>query len=523
MNSSILEEVEKIKEKTQQEKKNSYFGKTPLNIKSALHKINEQCAEQAEKMIDELNEITPKWFSCKIDIKKDKSFEIKSYFDEIEMGNQLIKQYHLIKFPKLSAGAVYDEQHGNWRYFGKDEMKSFTRKETLEELKRWGYFQDMQQIFPVSTYVDTATYDRSYPEDTPFLTSKPELIVFKNGTYNMLTGELRKNDPEDYILNSFDYEIPLEDLPTPKTDKFLQDMFGDGWLFLKQFIGYGFYRSYAPSQEIVFLHGDGGEGKSTFLNFLTKYIFNEKNVANEKVQDLSGNRFSSANLLGKSMNICGEIPKGNMKNSDRLKILTGFDKFMAEYKGIQGFYMRNYAKLLFSANELPGFRDLTGGFSDRLVVIKAINGSQRVKGATFFKDHPMEELIEEAPNFAKSCIKEFMKIFDGYRANFTTGAEMDKAKTEWLYDNDYLGQFIEESCTITPDDDKGTSVNVIMDEYKEFCQIAGVYAEKKSEVDKRLKKLGCTKEKATRSYDEDNIQVWRYMGCRLNISYKSKL
>ncbi|MDN6771376.1 MAG: DNA primase, partial [Lactococcus sp.] len=177
------------------------------------------------------------------------------------------------------------------------------------------------------------------------------------------------------------------------------------------------------------------------------------------------------------MNICAEVPKGNMKNSDTLKYLTGNDKFMGEYKGVQGFSMRNYAKLLFSANELPGFRDLSGGFAARLVVIKAINGNQRKEDATFFKKHPIEELKEEAPAFARSCIQEFRKVFDGNHAIFTRSEQMENDRLEWLYDNDYLEQFIEESCTITAGDDKGTSVKLLMEEYKEFCKLAGVWSE----------------------------------------------
>lgn len=504
----------------------------PFNIKQIFKEIKEGLAKKSDKkektewmktVVKEMNEETPRWFYIEANIdNRDGTLATEPFTYNIDytiMGDQIIEQFHLVRFPQLTAGAVYNVEAGNWRYFGKDELKLFSRKETMNELKRWGIYENMKQVYPIANYIETATYDRSYPGDTPFLQSKPELVVFKNGTYNILTDEMRPNDPEDYVLNSYDYELPTEDQETPKTDQFLKDMFGDSWLFLKQFIGYGFYRSYAPSQEIVFLHGDGGEGKSTFLNFLTKYIFNEKNVSNEKVQDLSGNRFSAVNLLGKSMNICGEIPKGSMKNSDRLKVLTGNDKFMGEFKGVQGFNMRSYAKLMFSANELPGFRDLSGGFASRLVVINAINGNQRTEDATFFKEHPIEELIKEAPSFARSCIREFRKIFDGYHATFTKSGQMENDRQQWLFDNDYLEQFISESCTITPGDDKGTSAKVIMAEYMEFCSINNVYAESSQVVKKRLENLGCVKTRSGSSYDEDNYRCQRYMGCNLDVSY----
>lgn len=534
MTKSIPEDVKKAANNFDKTKEKEI---KPFDVYDVVRDINEtlrkiknvdKCMESAEKLKKDFDKDTPRWLYGFIAVERNPKREIISIKLEVvedyyALGDQIMEQNHLVRFPQLNAGAVYDVSNGNWRYFGKDELNLFSKKEAMEEIKRWDLFRDMKPINLVGKYLETATYDDSYPNDTPFIKSRPELVVFNNGTYNILTDEMRPNDPEDYILNSYDYDLPMEDQETPKTDQFLKDMFGDSWLFLKQYIGYGFYRSYAPSQEIVFLHGEGGEGKSTFLNFLTKYIYNEKNVSNEKVQDLSANRFSAVNLLGKSMNICGEVPKGNMKNSDRLKTITGNDKFMGEFKGVQGFMMRNYAKLMFSANELPGFRDLSGGFAARLVVINAINGNQRKEDATFFKEHPIEELIKEAPSFARSCIQEFRKVFDGNHAAFTRSEQMESDRLEWLYDNDYLEQFIEESCTITPGDDKGTSVKLLMEEYKEFCKLAGVWSEKKATVDKRLKKIGCGKKKTSRSYDEDNMRVWRYMGCKLDISYKNPL
>ncbi|MDT2598082.1 DNA primase family protein [Enterococcus dongliensis] len=475
--------------------------------------------EQTEKLKLE----TPNWFWIILQIKRNKKgeptgYELKNGFDPVVMGDILITQYNLVRFPKLDQGAVYDTEQGSWRYFGKDEMISFVRKETIDELRAWGFFE-MDRVYKTSSYVFAATYDKSFPNETPFILSKPELAVFKNGTYNILTNEIRENDPKDYILNSYDYELPVDGRETPKTDSFLKGMFGDSWLFLKQFIGYGFYRSHSPAQEIVFLYGDGGEGKSTFLNFLTECIFNRKNVSAEKVQDLSADKFAKVNLLGKSMNISAEIPKGNMKNSDILKMLTGGDMFMGQYKGIQAFAMVSYAKLMFSANKLPGFRDLTGGFSHRLVVIKAINGNQREKGATFFKDHPMEEIIKEAPYFAYSCIQEFRKVFDGKKATFTKTSEMEQDRMDWLYENNYLGQFFTESCEINPDDEMGTSVKTIMAEYQAYCKQNGIFSESPQEVRNYLEALGCKKEKNTKAYNEDKIRVWRYMGCKLTTSY----
>ncbi|MCG3561878.1 phage/plasmid primase, P4 family, partial [Klebsiella pneumoniae] len=210
-------------------------------------------------------------------------------------------------------------------------------------------------------------------KENPFNRSKPYLANFKNGTYNIKTGELKPHDIKDYILQSQEYAIDPDDRTYPiKTVTWLNDLTGDkeSVLYLMEIIGYCFYRSYAPFQCITILQGSGENGKSTFLNILTK-ILGQNNVSNMTLQDLGNkqNRFASSNLYQKLANLFADIDAEFIKSTGLLKALTGGDRLSAEQKGKDAFMFINFAKLIFSANELPPFSDFTVGFNRRLYVV----------------------------------------------------------------------------------------------------------------------------------------------------------
>lgn len=240
----------------------------PFYIKVNIKELKEKSATLEE--VEMLDAITPAWYRIVAETNKDdKVVAIREYFMHDIMGDEIIKKYHLVRYPALDEGAIYEENKGAWRYFRKKEMLSFVEKEVVLNTQKWGVY-DRQYPSQVSRYVRQKTYDSSYSNETPFERSNPALVPFKNGTYNILTNEMKSHDPKDYILTSYKYNLDISGTETPATDKFFNDFFGEAALFMKQFLGYTFYRSHTPSQEMVFLKGDGGEGKSSFLNMLTE-------------------------------------------------------------------------------------------------------------------------------------------------------------------------------------------------------------------------------------------------------------
>lgn len=530
MQSSVYKEFEGIEfDDTDWTKETAIHISIELNqISKSLQEIPslDEKAVYLKNALVGLNQVTPDWFWASPKIQKNDGKITKVDFthgyNHVPMGDNLINKFHLIRFPKLLQGAVYDDKRGYWRYFGKNEMKDFVERETLRELQEWGYY-DIKHITPTRTYVLQKTYDKSCPNDTPFESSKPELVVFKNGTYNILTGEMKKNDPEDYILNAYNYDLVTTYQDTPHTDALFDGLVGENASFLKQYIGYMFYRSHAPAQEMLFLKGNGGEGKSSFISYISKHLLGSDNVAAVTPHDLANDKFQVIELLGKAANISADIKDDYIDDSSILKRLTGGDPVYAQFKGIQGFKIVSYAKMIYSANKLPKFKDTTDGFSDRLAVVPFINGNQRKEGATFWKNHDMSLVEIEAPAFAYSCIQEFKKVFDGKKAQFTKSKSMDLEKAKWTLDNNHIAEFVMDSTEIKLGELRGEIASKVHKEYTQFCKDNGYFAKTPQAMRDFLESIGVQKVKGRQGFSDGGSNQWRYQGLKLTISYIAQL
>lgn len=207
------------------------------------------------------------------------------------------------------------------------------------------------------------------PED---LTISPERIVVKNGILNLLTGELSDHDPNEMHvaeLNiTYDPSIPI----SQDFDNYLKTAFkGDEWeinLFQEMF-GYCLLREY-KFEVFFFLVGNGGNGRTVATNLLNTFLGNE-NVCSKKLQEISNPKdpYSLMSLHGKLANICGETGIAEIVDLSNLKQATGRDKIEARlpYKPWVRFY--NYAKMIFSMNQVPVIRDSTRGRIRRMKII----------------------------------------------------------------------------------------------------------------------------------------------------------
>lgn len=475
----------------------------------ALNEFNKQLKQQV-----------PSWLHVyyKADGKKDPKPILKAFVSEIALGDKLIQHDHLISFPMLKEGAVYQQTTGTWRVFKDKEAVAYIESRLTHVLKPWGVYND-GNIVRVRRYTQRFMYQANR-RDNPFDHANPNLVAFKNGTFNMATGKLEPKNPENYLLNGHDYDLDVSGKETPNINLLLHDMVGNADTFLKEYIGYGFYHSYRPFQKMVFLSGNGGEGKSAFLvDLLARTIYGADNYAAVPPDELAGNdaRFKPAQLYGMEANIVADIPKGYLSNTAVLKKLSGGDPIDAEFKGLQNFTFINYAKMIFSANALPSFTDSSNGMTERLVLIKFINGNTRTVNKDFWKEHDMQLVKAERSAFVYQCIRAFMAAMQ--RGSLTETDDMKLARDEWVDLNDHFGQFIEEACEIDTSKDEGDSSKSVVAEYKAFC-LENNYSDKTTAqtITESLKAYGVQRIKSRRGID-DSSNIWRFKGLKLTKSY----
>lgn len=117
------------------------------------------------------------------------------------------------------------------------------------------------------------------------------------------------------------------------------------------------------------LVGRGANGKSTYLRFLTSF-FGDQNISSLSLHEMCNEKFKRAELVGRIMNICGDLPKKPVKNSDEYKKITGRDPVTVDRKYGQPFQFVNSAVMIFAANELPKVEDDSDGWWRRWDIIQ---------------------------------------------------------------------------------------------------------------------------------------------------------
>lgn len=193
-------------------------------------------------------------------------------------------------------------------------------------------------------------------------------IAFNNGLFNLDTGELEDFKPEIIVKNkipfNYNYEAYNSTMDTVLDkischDDTIRDL-------LEEMAGYCLYRRNELRKAFILI-GDKANGKSTYLDCIA-YMLGEDNTAALDLKEL-GDRFRTAELFGKLVNIGDDIGDEFIPNPAIFKKLVSGDRVTVERKGQDPFEFNNYSKLLFSANNIPRIKDKTGAVLDRLVIV----------------------------------------------------------------------------------------------------------------------------------------------------------
>lgn len=274
------------------------------------------------------------------------------------------------------------------------------------------------------------------------------LIPFRNGAYDLRTGQLRPLRPEDY----FTFTLPWRYNPNAKSTFIAEKMANFPEHIQTHFwelLAYCLYRGY-PFQRFFIWVGKKGRNGKTLLTNIIIHTLGEGNVAGVTLSELQNNRFAPAALFRKMANVAGEVSYDDLTNTDLLKKLCGGDWFQAEQKYRDPVPFKNYAKLIFLLNSLPKTRDTTDAFYRRTFIVQFEHQ---------FEENPAVmnelELIAQDPRRAEEfewvLAKAVATLQELMRRNFVfTGTiPVDQAKELYERLSNPLRQFIDENCEVT--------------------------------------------------------------------------
>ena len=246
----------------------------------------------------------------------------------------------------------------------------------------------------------------------------PEWICFRNGFYDPVHRKMIPHSPMYRAVNQIPHEFHPEQETTEgerleEWFRFIFNSQGDREMFL-QFAGYCMTRD-TRQQKFLILSGGGGTGKSTLIRLL-EAVIGVRNISNVSLQEL-GQRFASFGLLGKLLNSCADLEVNALEDTSTLKKLLGEDLVRGEAKGKQPVFFRNYAKLIFSTNELPTVKaERTNGFYRRLLILTMDKTPER-RRSDFFSD-----IESEIEYFITLCVRALERMYKGGTLKESSGS-----------------------------------------------------------------------------------------------------
>lgn len=312
---------------------------------------------------------------------------------------------------------------------------------------------------------------------------KGHWINFQNGMYDARTGKMYKHDWTIYstVQIPHEYRPGANYGPGTETEKFLHYAIpaDDDREMLLQYIGLCCSVD-TRQQKMMIMTGDGGTGKSTIIN-LIQDIVGKRNVSNVPMSKLS-ERFTAVFMMGKLLNSCADLEIDALDDVSIIKQLIGEDEIKAEHKGKAVFSFGNFAKMLFSTNELPLVRnEKTDGFYRRLLVL--IMNNKPAERDVNLKD----KLRKELPYLIDQAMKALKRMYA--RGSIVISESSFKATQQLRYDSDTIEAFLHEYCV------KGTLNDRIerkelYEKYTEYCKEWERESHKKNNFFKALRNKG---------------------------------
>jgi len=344
--------------------------------------------------------------------------------------------------------------------------------------------------------------------DRKNINSDFDKIVLENGIFDFTNFSLSKHDSN--FLNTV--KIPAEYDPNarcPKFIKFLQDCLNgpkDIITIIEEMsnILTANKKNFEVSAMWI---GDGANGKSTLLKII-RGIFGRENCSNVSIHALQYERFATSQLNGKLANIHSDISSKELNSLGIFKQLVSGDPIPVEKKNKDPFDMTSFAKMFFSANEMPDIKDNSDGAFRRIIVTKWEN--QFVPGVNRIEDYDRIILNEEKNGIFNLILQNYNTLLrnNGFRYRQSVAKVRETIKLE----SDKLAEFIK--VCIIKEPNKQLTKDQMFNAYTKFCEFNGYEIYPKRKFGSNFPTYGF--EDDIRKIDNKTERVW--IGVTFNLN-----
>ena len=370
---------------------------------------------------------------------------------------------------------------------------------------------------PSGKMSETLKYIKATAPVLPFIDTN--IIAFKNALYDVENDAVLEKDHSIVTTTRMtNVEYNPDIVEHDQLDTFMFNLFGgqeddeDMMRFIYEVVGYCLVNN-TFAQKFFILYGEGGNGKSSFLQLLTS-LLTESNVSNIALIDIGASQFRLAEIVGKYANIGDDIESTAILNTASLKKIVTGDTIIVEPKHLKPYSYKPHAKLFFSCNSIPRIYDNSTGMKDRLVIIPMTN---RIRNTAIATPHIVREIIKSG-----GLTVLLNRALEGLRrlrsqGAFTEPPRVTALTASYIKENDQVAQFLDDidngEVQITPvygsalgcDED----INILLSTkdvfardlyliYQNWAKESGYKSLGKHEFSKRMKALGYINERTVR-------------------------
>jgi putative DNA primase/helicase len=309
------------------------------------------------------------------------------------------------------------------------------------------------------------------------------LLNCLNGTIDLKTGTLQKHNREDLITKLAPVKYD-ENAKCPIFDSFLAKIANNDpelMRYLQHVIGYALTGD-VTEKAVFFLHGDGNNGKTTFLEVIRTIL--DDYAGQVPIDSLMVKRDGISNdiarLQGRRFVTSSEAEQGKKLAESKVKQLTGMGTLQARYLYGEYFEFRPTFKIFMDANYKPEIRGTDPAIWNR---VKLIPFTVEIPAVEIDKKM-LQKLKDELPGILAWAVRGCVEWQQHGLKEPKSVAEATQAYREEM---DTVARFLEEECVFCNDEITSKELN---DAYGKWCKEHGEEAVSQKQRGSALKKGG---------------------------------
>ncbi|WP_214626530.1 DNA primase family protein [Paenibacillus agaridevorans] len=387
---------------------------------------------------------------------------------------------------------VYDDVHG---YFNEYDELSLTVLIRKGISKAQSIYLDRAKMSDVLHRIKS---EPTLQAELSSLDSNAQVINFRNGVFDLLTGKLEHHSPDWKFTNFIDAEY------LGNADDYFYESHFQKFLFdctdrdpekiqsLQELTGYIISNEWR-AKKFFALIGLPHTGKSVWLEIWRSLIGAQFTTA-VSLNQLGSNRFMIAELSRSKLNISAELDeKGMLKGVDLIKMITGGDMMTGERKGQDPFHFYPRSKLVVAGNRmpLPEGSDMTDAFLDRIHFLTfdyQVPEDKRDKGL-------IPKLLMEKDIIAAWAIEGLQRLH-GNNYVFTECRDAIAFRKAYKNEKNSVQAFINEACIVNKADiNLREHRRTLIKAYKEYCKSNCLRVMSESDFFNQLNNLGLKQKK----------------------------